>query len=44
MAACDTLLTAAKGADFLISEATYGENEQAQLAIEHGHMNFAQAC
>lgn len=42
--ACDTLIEAAKGADLLISEATYGENEQDQLAIEHGHMNFAQAA
>lgn len=42
--ACETLITAAKGADLLICEATYGENEQAQLAIDHGHMNFAQAA
>jgi ribonuclease Z len=38
------LLEAAKEADLLIAEATYGENEQAQLAIDHGHMNFAQAA
>ena len=42
--ACDTLVEAAGGADLLICEATYGENEQAELAIDHGHMNFAQAA
>ena len=42
--ACDGLITAAKEADLLISEATYGENEQAELAVSHGHMNFAQAA
>lgn len=40
---CDGLLEAEKDADLVISEATYGENEQKSLAIEHGHMNFAQA-
>ena len=43
-AVCDTLIDAAKDADLLIAEATYGENGQAQLAIDHGHMNFAQAA
>lgn len=43
-AACDSLIEAAREADLLICEATYGENEQAQLAIDHGHMNFAQAA
>lgn len=43
-AACDPLLEAAEGADLLICEATYGENGQAQLAVDHGHMNFAQAA
>lgn len=43
-AMCESLTCAAKDADLLISEATYGENEQAQLAAEHGHMNFAQAA
>ncbi len=43
-AACDTLVTAAAEADLLICEATYGENDQAGLALEHGHMNFAQAA
>lgn len=40
---CAALVEAAKNADLLISEATYGENEQLQRAIDHGHMNFAQA-
>lgn len=44
-ALCDTLLDAAKDADLLISEATYGELEQAPHAVEHGrHMIFAQAA
>lgn len=43
-AKCETLVGAARDADLLICEATYGENEQAQLAIDHGHMNFAQAA
>ncbi len=43
-AACPALTNAARGADLLISEATYGENEQADLAVDHGHMNFAQAA
>lgn len=43
-AECESMTDAAKGADLMISEATYGENEQAQLAIDHGHMNFSQAA
>lgn len=43
-AACEGLLRAAEGADLLICEGTYGENGQAELAVEHGHMNFAQAA
>lgn len=44
-ALCDNLFTAAEGADLLISEATYGEFEQAPGAVEHGrHMIFAQAA
>lgn len=43
-AACDSLITAAKDADLMICEATYGEKEQDQLAIDHGHMNFVQAA
>ncbi len=42
--ACDSLERAAREADLLISEATYGENDQAELAAEYGHMNFAQAA
>ena len=42
-AACEALEHASEGADLLLCEATYGENEQGQLAMEHGHMNFAQA-
>lgn len=42
-AACEALEKAAEGADLLLCEATYGENEQGQLAADHGHMNFAQA-
>ena len=43
-AACPALTNAAKGADLLICEATYGEDGQADLAVDHGHMNFAQAA
>ena len=43
-ALCDPLIAAAEGADLLIAEATYGEDAQAELAVEHGHMNFAQAA
>ena len=41
--ACDALTQAARDADLLICEATYGEDDQAALAAAHGHMNFAQA-
>lgn len=40
---CDSLINASKDTDLLICEATYGENQQSELATEHGHMNFAQA-
>lgn len=44
-ALCENLFVAAKDADLLISEATYGEFEQAPHAVEHGrHMTFAQAA
>lgn len=42
-AACERLQKASEGADLLLCEATYGENDQDRLAAEHGHMNFAQA-
>lgn len=41
---CQGLVEASRNADLLICEGTYGENEQAQLAAEHGHMTFAQAA
>ena len=43
-AACDSVVEGARDADLLICEATYGENDQAELAAEYGHMNFAQAA
>lgn len=43
-ALCDSLVEGARGADLMICEATYGENDQAPLAREHGHMVFAQAA
>ena len=42
--ACDSLTRAAEGADLLICEATYAEDEQAALAEERGHMTFSQAA
>lgn len=42
--ACESLTAASQEADLLLCEATYGENDQAQLAVDHGHMNFAQAA
>lgn len=42
-ACCETLVEAAAGADLLICDATYADDEQAELAAQHGHMNFAQA-
>ncbi len=41
---CDNLIEAARDADLMISEATFGEKEQAQFAIERGHMNFSHAA
>lgn len=43
-AQCDSIIEAAENADLMICDATYGENEQAEMAIEYGHMNFAQAA
>lgn len=40
---CSSLVDASLDADLLICDATYGENDQAALAREHGHMNFEQA-
>jgi len=42
-APCDTLIQAAENADLLICEATYGEDDQADLAAQYGHMTFSQA-
>ena len=41
--ACASLMDAARDADLFICEGTYGENEQLDLAVDHGHMTFAQA-
>lgn len=43
-ALCTGALEAARDADLLICEATYGENEQEALAADHGHMTFSQAA
>lgn len=43
-ALCDSLVAGSRGADLMICEATYGENDQAGMAAEYGHMNFAQAA
>ncbi|MBQ7699415.1 MAG: ribonuclease Z [Clostridia bacterium] len=41
---CDTLTEAAKDADLAVFDATYAEDEQADIAYEHGHMNFRLAA
>ena len=41
-ALCDSLVEGARGADLMISEATYGENDQGEMAAAYGHMTFAQ--
>ncbi|MBQ2953576.1 MAG: ribonuclease Z [Clostridia bacterium] len=38
---CQSVLEASRGTDLLMMEATYGENEQEALALEHGHSTFA---
>lgn len=38
---CQAVLEAARDADLLVMEATYGENEQLDAALEHGHSTFA---
>lgn len=40
---CGGIVSSAKDADLMICEATYGEDEQAGLALERGHMNFDMA-
>lgn len=40
---CENIVSVAKNADLLICESTYAEDEQAQLALERGHMNFNMA-
>ena len=41
---CDSLIDGVRGADLLICEATYGQDEQAPMANEYGHMCFSQAA
>lgn len=41
---CEAVLEAAREADLLVMEATYGENEQYDLAMEHGHSTFAETA
>lgn len=41
---CQSAIAGAKNADLLICEATYGEDAQAETALEHGHMTFGQAA
>ncbi len=40
---CPSLEAAARNADLLICEATYGEDSQEPLAEKYGHMTFSQA-
>lgn len=41
---CESLGQAARDADLFMCEATYGEDGQAELAADHGHMTFTQAA
>ncbi len=41
---CGSLVSAAEGADLLICDATYAEEEQTELAHDHGHMTFREAA
>lgn len=43
-AQCEELTKAAEDADLIIADATYALDEQAELALQYGHMNFAQAA
>ena len=40
---CPALTEAARNADLLVCEATYGDDQDAALAQERGHMTFSQA-
>ena len=42
-APCASLTEAARGADLMICEATYGQDDQADTAAQYGHMTFSQA-
>ena len=41
---CEALINAAEGADLLISEATYDDDEFTELAMERGHMTYKMAA
>lgn len=41
---CDSLVEGARGADLMISEATFPTSDMADLARERGHMTFADAA
>ena len=43
-APCESLTEAARDADLMVCEATYGEDDQAETAVERGHMTFALAA
>lgn len=43
-AMCESLVEAAKGADLIICDATYGDDSRADTAIERGHMTFTHAA
>ncbi|MCF0136874.1 MAG: ribonuclease Z [Oscillospiraceae bacterium] len=43
-APCEALVNAAAGADLLVCDATYAEDEQAPLAERYGHCTFTQAA
>jgi len=41
---CASLVSAAHDADLLVCDATYALDEQAKLALDHGHMTFSEAA
>ena len=43
-AECDNLTEAVSEADLFVCEATYGEDDDKELAREYGHMTFRDAC